>query len=244
MAITEDDIIAINAAGTGDASSGTLDLASTNTTGSTAALLMVAHEGASTSYTWSHQSGGSGGTFASLGTLNASVGAGSGDLSLNVSFVYGMTGAAAHVFRVTLGASRAFRYGGGIVLGGTFDASHLSATTQTAQDGASNQTVDAGSLVTDAAAYLAQFSCNYNGQTATQGSGWTLKSNATSGRHFQARNEAASGTFDPVHTIAGDGLTWLTIAVAIKEAVGGGGTYNAVPLLDDYYRHLRRGIFH
>lgn len=220
MAITEGAVIAVSGA---DASAGTLNLTAANTVGGGGALLFVVHEGAPTTYTWTSQSGGSGGTFNALATVNSTGGASSGDLSINAVFVYGYSGNASHVFRVTLGASRPFRYGGGVILNGTFGATYLAATTQTAQDPSLTTTVDAGSLVTDAAAYLIQFGGNYNGVAASAAGGsWALKSNATAGRHFQARNEAASGTFDPVYTLAGT-ADWLTIAAAIKETAGGGG---------------------
>ena len=62
---------------------------------------------------------------------------------------------------------------------------------------------------------------NYNGVAmSTAGTGWTIKSNGVAGRHFQARNEAASGTFDPFYTLVGT-ADWLTVAAAIKEAAGG-----------------------
>lgn len=238
-AITEDDIIAVSGA---DISATTLNLTATDTTGSEGAILFACHEGAPTTYTWTSLSGGSGGTFASLGTVNGTVGGGAGDLSINVTFVRGFTPGASHIFRVTFGATRPFRYGGGIVLSGSFDASHVAATTQTAEgiDGSSipPDSVDAGSLVTDAAAYLLQTSCNYSGATMTNGAGWTTKSNAVGGRHFQARNEASSGTFDPIHTLSGSGNPFVTVAAAIKEAAGGGGS--TVPVKMNYYRQMRR----
>jgi hypothetical protein len=235
VAISEVAVIAVNAAGSGDASSATLDLAATTTTGGGGGVLFVAHEGAPTTYTWTSQSGGSGGTFTALGTVNSAAGGSSGDFSLNATFVRGFTPGASHVFRVTLGAARPFRYGGGVVLGGTFDASFLSGTAQTAEL-VTETTIDAGTLTTDAAAYLMHIGCNYTGQSITAaGSGWTTKSNGTAGRHFQARNEASSGTFDPSFTIGAAGNSELTIAMAIKEAAGG----SSIAAISRYYAMMR-----
>jgi hypothetical protein len=79
--------------------------------------------------------------------------------------------------------------------------------------------------VTDAAAYCIQFSANYAARTidttSPPAAGWTVKDNANAGRHFQARNEASSGTFDPAHDISAT-AEWVTIAAAIKESAGGG----------------------
>ena len=220
MAITEGAVIVVNG-GTG--SSATYTSSSFDSTGGGGILYFLVHEGASTTYTWSDNKSTAGANFVLLATINGTVGAGSGDISLTGIFVHNPTVGTGHTLTCTLGAARPFRFGGGVVLNGTFSSTFLSATVQSAQNGTSDLTVDAGSLVTDAAAYCIQYSANYNAATATVGSGWTLRSNATAGRHFQIRNEAASGTFDPVHTISDDGLTWLTIAAAIKETAAAGG---------------------
>lgn len=241
MAITEGAIIAVNGA---DASSGTYTSSSFDSSGGGAILYFLVHEGAPTSYTWTDNKSTPGGQFLALETQNLTVGGGAGDLSINAMVVWSPTVGTGHTLTCTLGAARTFRYGGGVVLNGTFgSASILAATTQKAEGNGDSDTVDAGSLVTDAAAYLFHCAGNYSGQAIlTPGTDWTIKSNAIGGRHFQARNEPSSGTFDPSMIIGtgagGSTAGWVTIAAAIKETAGGGATYNAVPLLDHYYRMI------
>lgn len=217
MAITEGAIIAVSGA---DGSSTSYTSSTFDSTGGGAILYFIAHEGASTTYTWSDNKSTSSGNFLSLGTVNHS----NGDMSISAMVVWSPSVGTGHTITVTFGASRPYRYGGGVVLNGTFaSASILAATTQTAQSAGSTP-CDAGSLVTDAAAYLFHCACNYTGNTMdSAGTGWTIKSNATGGRHFQARNEASSGTFDPSFPMVAS-PQWATIAAAIKEASGGGRT--------------------
>jgi hypothetical protein len=218
MAITEGAVIAVNGA---DASSTGYTSGTFDSTGGGGILYFLVHEGASTaSYTWTDNKSTPGGQFVTLGTMNASTGTGSGDLNITLMFVYrgSATWGTGHTVTVDFAGAdaRTFRYGGGVVLNGTFGSTHVSATTQTAQG--SNGTVDAGSLVTDAAAYCIQVAGNYNAEVAdSAGTGWTLKSNATGGRHFSARNESSAGTFDPVINKIDSSHTWITIAAAIKE---------------------------
>jgi hypothetical protein len=218
MAITEGAIAAVAGA---DATDTNVTSASFDSTGGNAILFFVVHEGASTSYTWSDNKSTPGGQFTSLGTVNHGV----GDLSISAVYFYrgSATWGTSHTVTVTFGATRPYRYLGGVVLNGSFGSTFLAATTQTASG--TSFTVDAGSLVTDDAAYVVQFSGNYAARTLDTSSppaaGWTVKDNATVGRHFQARLEAASGTFDPAHDISGS-AEWVTIAAAIKESAVSG----------------------
>jgi hypothetical protein len=222
MAITEGAVIAVNGA---DGSSQGYTSSTFDSTGGGGILYFLVHEGASTaSYTWTDNKSTPGGQFVTLGTMNCSAGTGAGDLNITLMFVYrgSATWGTGHTVTADFAGTdaRTFRYGGGVVLNGTFGATHTAATTQTAQG--STATVDAGSLVTDAAAYLIQVAGNYAGDTmSAAGTGWTIKSNATGGRHFQARNEAASGTFDPVFTKPDTTHSWVTVAAAIKETASG-----------------------
>lgn len=224
MAITKGNVIVVNGA---DASSGSYTSSAFDSTGGGAVLYFVGHEGAPTTYTWSDSTSTPGGRFLTLGTINCTVGSGAGDLSLTAVVVWSPTVSASHTITCTFGASRPFRYGGGVVLNGRFESADiLSATTQTAEGNSVNP-VDAGSLVTDNAAFLFHAAVNYFGVTAAgAGSGWTLDSNASGGRHFQTRNEAASGTFDPSLSTSSS-TNWVTIAAAIRESPPQGPGVNA-----------------
>ena len=216
MAITEGAICAISGA-----SGALISVTSStfNSTGGGALLFMVAHEGAPTTYTWTDNKSTPAPNFISLGTQNLTVGGSAGDMSLSAVYVHAPNVGTGHTVTATFGATRPFRYIGGVVLNGTFTDTFLAATTQQAEN-AGGATVDAGSLVTDAAAYLIQFSANYTGQSIlAAGTDWSIKDNATGGRHFQARNEASAGTFDPSHTLTGGGSSFVTIAAAVKEGV-------------------------
>ena len=216
MAITEGAICAISGAAGSVIS---VSSASFDSTGGGGLLFMVVHEGAPTSCTWSDNKSTGSGNFVSLGTVDANQGGASGDLSLSCVFAYSPNVGTGHTVTATFGAARAHRYIGGVVINGTFSATFLAATTQTATFGNSVGTVDAGSLVTDAAAYLIHFAGNYNADSINSaGGGWAIKSNATVGRHFQARNESAAGTFDPSFTLLNSNpLGGVTLAAAIKE---------------------------
>lgn len=224
MAITEGAIIAVNGS---DSSSGSYTSSSFDSSGGGAILYFLVHEGAPTTYAWADNKSTPGGRFLTLETQNLTVGGGAGDLSINAIAVWSPTVGTGHTLTCTLGAAKLFRYGGGVVLNGTFgSASILAATTVKAEGNGDSDTVDAGSLVTDAAAYLFHCAGNYSGQAInTGGSGWTIKSNATGGRHFQARNEASANTFDPSFVVGsgagGSTAGWVTIAAAIKETASG-----------------------
>jgi len=230
MAITEGAICAIS----GDAASaGSVTSSSFDSTAGGGLLFMVAHEGAPTTYTWSDNKSTAAPNFVALETQNLTVGGAAGDMSISAVFVHSPTVGTGHTVTVTFGASRPHRYIGGVVVNGSFSSAFLAAVTQKAEN-ANSDTVDAGSLVTDAAAYLIQFAANYtSGTISSAGSGWATKSNATAGRHFQARNEASSGTFDPSMTISGP-TQWVTVAAAVKET--------APPPAPTLYSPLRSGV--
>jgi len=218
MAITEGAICAVSGAA---GSLGSVTSASFDSTGAGGYLFFVAHEGTPTTYTWTDSKSTASGNFVSLGTVNLTVGTGANDLSMHCMFCWTPSVGTGHTVTVTFDAARPHRYIGGVCLNGTFSSTFLSATTQTNQNASLTATVDAGSLVTDAAAYLIQFGANYNGIAGSAaGSGWAFKSNASAGRQFQARNEATASTYDPVYTLTAT-ADWVTLASAIKETAGG-----------------------
>jgi hypothetical protein len=163
-----------------------------------------------------------------------------GNLSLIVFVVHGFTGGAAHTFTVTMGAARSERRIGAECYSGSFTSGFSAATDQQA-GGSGGGTVDAGSLVTDRAAYLMHVIADRgNGQIDTPGTGWATGDSATAGLCWQVRNEAASGTFDPTCTMTFM-FEWATIAIAIGEGGGGGGAaYNPVPTIVRYRNQRTR----
>jgi hypothetical protein len=229
MAITEGTVIAVNGA---DGNSSTYTSTSFDSSGGGAILYFVVHEGASTTYTWSDNKSTASGNFLALGSAEyTGSGTGANDYGVAAVVVWSPTVGTGHTITCTFNSgARPYRYGGGVVLNGTFGSSSiLAATTQVAQPAGNATTVDAGSLVTDAAAYLWHCAGNYIGSAMNaEGLGWTIKSNATGGRHFQIRNESSSGTFDPSFDL-NNNTSWVTIAAAIKETAGGGGTTRGTP---------------
>jgi len=213
MAITKGAIVEFAGA---DTSGGSVTSSSFDSTGGGLLVFGVVHEGAPTTYTFTDSKSGANWTVAAEQD-NTTV----NDLSLAVGYCWSPNVGTGHTVTCTFGASRPFRYIGGIVLNGTFaSAAILAATTQQAQG--TGTSVDAGSLVTDAAAFLIQFVGNYAGVTlfSPPPSGWTNDANTVGGRNYQTRNEATSGTFDPVCQLAASG-DWCSIAAAFKEAGGG-----------------------
>jgi len=216
MAISKGAIVDFSGAA---GSAGSVTSTSFDSTGGGLLAFAVVHEGAPTSYTFTDSKSG-----ANWVTPIEQDHTTNGDFSMAVSYCWSPNVGTAHTVTCTFGAARTFRYIGGIVLNGTFgSASILAATTQQAQgvtDGVGPD-VDAGSLVTDAAAFLMQFVGNYNGHAISiPGTDWIADANGVGGRSYQTRNEAGSGTFDPVCALAGT-TDYVTIAVAFKETAGG-----------------------
>lgn len=212
MAISRTDLILVTYA---SASSTTAVTTSTDTTGASAAVVIFSHEGDNTTYSLACSKGGT------TVEVEARHDAGN-NLSLIVFFVYGFTGGAAHTFTVTMGAARSERRIGAECYSGSFTSGFSAATDQQA-GGSGGGTVDAGSLVTDRAAYLVHIIADRgNGQIDTPGTGWTTGDSATAGLCWQVRNEASAGTFDPTATLTFM-FEWATIAIAFGEGGGGGG---------------------
>lgn len=124
-----------------------------------------------------------------------------------------------HTVTCSFGVSAPFRRVAVLNVNGTF--SSASALDASSKAHTTSATADAGSLTTSAAAILVHGVADYNGLTFTQGTGWT-KDSATTGRHFQSRIEAGSGTFDPSGTLSAGGYSNANVSMAFKEAAGGG----------------------
>lgn len=215
MAISKGNVIAAtgNTANGGALASSTFD-----STGAGLIVYGFIHEGAPTTYSISDNKSNT--SWATPFEVDHT----DGDMSIMVTWHKAPAVGTGHVITVTPGANRPYRYGLGVCVNGNFSGANIEAATpQTAQGTTgSPYDVDAGSLVTSAAAICLQFTANYNGYNSTPGTGWTEDSDTIGGRYLQSRVEASGGTFDPVHNI-GNVADWASIALAFKEDAGGGG---------------------
>jgi hypothetical protein len=122
-----------------------------------------------------------------------------------------------------------FRPAGGQVL--VFDA----AATST-QGGSDNSPATGATSNAGAGAAVAGFAL-YNTLGLTEGSGWTDQLNADASHQSEYRLLSGAGSITGNGTLSGTTF-WIAMMVILKEQAGVGGTYNAVPQLDHYYRMI------
>jgi hypothetical protein len=141
--------------------------------------------------------------------------------------------------RVVLGASRAFRklkaYSFTPAGGTTLQLGNVAATEQVATD-----TPSAGSAAATAAGVAVVFFQCYGSEALTPGTGWSeaAEFDITDAQttEYQLQTGAVTLTGDGSFGVGSEDV--ISQMAIFNQAAAGGGTYNAVPQLDHYYRMI------
>lgn len=239
--------VGASGAGAGGTPAASLTTSSFNSTGYTHLVVGVKHEGGATTITPSDNKSST--SWNSLTKEQVST-AGSGDLQGQFFWVKIGSPGTGHTVTASFAASRTYiTVGVWLVNTTSGEMSLVAEATNEGTDGTGAGTLDAGTLSNPGGDSVVAFMMmlEYAGVTHTGVAGWTEDFDPPpSSDNFTAGYSRGAETTDPINPAGSQNSSnpWGAISCMFKEATAGGATYNAVPLLDDYYRRMRRGVFH
>lgn len=177
-------------------------------------VLVVKHEGASTTISITDSAGGN--TWTSGGNVPNTT-SGAGDHYSEIFYSVLTNGNASHTFTANFAAARTFRSIVGATANGTYSIAGGSLDATAAGGSGVGTSPDAGSLTTSAATISFVGTTNYSSSVHSAAAGWTIITSPGNYISIHYRIDASSGTYDPISVLT-PGQDWTAHGLSFKEA--------------------------